>query len=401
MKKIFLVIMIIVFAMSGCAVSTDSAGLTPAPTVAPTATPTAAPTVEPTAEPTPTPRDPNAIDHIILSVVYVTKEWMPFTDICGWTQAVPVRESQGVKFYEAAIWEDTMSIHLYAFSNDYNPWYGLSPDDNTSDDEKVAYRESFLVKAFSGMPSKHAKRSPFVLNAFSEFAKILAERHPDATHNLIYSGHGAPGGELFEMHLLPKDANAFLGNWHAALGRKLGFIDMGTVCSKGSFQDLEAFYEHTDYYIASDVLTCPVFDEGADITRSDPLYQYPGILSSHDTMEKAMIARVNLSRLRYEDGIQDATERKVIQSQYLYSCSAFGKHKDAIASFIQSLKYDPYKVGSVDVRAALEKNGAGSELLAAFDSIIIHSADTKDFFTWSQSHNGMSWLTFEPDYWAQ
>jgi hypothetical protein len=401
MKKIFLVIMIIVFAMSGCAVSTDSAGLTPAPTVVPTATPTAAPTVEPTAELTPTPRDPNVIDHIILSVVYVTKEWSPFTDISGWTQAVPVRESQGVKFYEAAIWEDTMSIHLYAFPNDFEPWYGSIPGENVSDEEKVAYRESFLVKAFSGMPSDHAKRGPFVLGAFSEFAKILVERHPDATHNLIYSGHGMPGGELFEAHLMPQDANAFLGNWHAALGRKLGFVDMGTVCTKGSFQDLEAFYEHTDYYIASDVLVCSIFDEGADMTKSDPLYQYPYILSSNDTIEKALIERINLNRLRYEDSINDLTERQLIQSQYLYSCSAFGEHRDAIASFIQSLNYDPYKIASVDLRSALEENGAGSELLAAFDSIIIQSVDTKDFITLLQSHNGMLWVTSELDYFAQ
>jgi hypothetical protein len=397
-RKVCVVIMIILLALSGCAVSVDSTDLTPIPTAAAAAANTPAP--EPIPEATLSPKDPSAIDHIIMSVVYVTKEWNLFLEVAGWPHAVQNKESQGVKFYEAAIWEDTMAIHLYAFPGDYDFMYG--EHEGLSTEEKVAYRESFAIKTISDMPQEHEERGPFVLNAFTEFAKILVERHPDATHNLVYSGHGGPGGELFENHLDPTEAAEFLGSWHDMLGHKLGFVDMGTVCMKGSFQDLEAFHEHTDYYIASDLnVGCTQFDDSFSIeiyNKSDTLYQYPRILSSFDNMEEALIERVNLHRLRYEDSINYATENEVMQSQYLYSCSAFGQHKDVIAAFMQSQNYDPHQVALVDIKTALEENGSGAELLAAFDSIIIHGVDTKDFFTWPQEFNGMTWMTYEYDY---
>ncbi len=318
-------------------------------------------------------------------------------EVAGWPHAVQNKESQGVKFYEAAIWEDTMAIHLYEFPADYDFHYGELEGLPTQ--EKVAYRESFAIKTITGMPQEHAKRGPFVLSAFTELAKTLVERHPKATHNLVYSGHGGPGGELFENHLNHTEATEFLRRWHDMLGRRLGFVDMGTVCMKGSFQDLEAFYEHADYYIASDLnVGCTQFDDSFSeeiYNRSETLCQYPRILSSFDNMEEALIERMNLHRLRYEDSVKYATENKVMQSQYLYSFSAFGKHKDAISDFMQSQDYDPHQVAMVDIKTALQENGAGAELLAAFDSIMIHGVDTKDFFTWPEEYNGMSWLTYE------
>jgi hypothetical protein len=338
----------------------------------------------------------SAIDHVILSVVYVTTDWSPFTDISGWPGNVPIKESQGVKFYEATIWDDTLSIHLYALPNDYNQLYG--DHENLSTAEKVAYRESYLVKKFSGMPTKNSERGPFVLNAFTEFARILVEKHPDASHNLIFNGHGGAGGELFTLHLNHSEANRFLGNWHSMLGRKLGFIDMGGPCNKGSFYDLLAFYEHADYYIASDLDVCGYLpddpdDPAAEYNRTHKEYNYPRILSSHKNLRDALIERVNLRRRKYELARNNITGERAMQSMYLYSCSAFGRHKDAISSFMKSqdMEGEGY---FVDIRSTMIKKGAAPELLKAFDSIIIHGVDTKDFFRWPEEKNGMIWLPY-------
>jgi hypothetical protein len=340
--------------------------------------------------------------------VLVTPDWIPFNDITGWTAAVEIKEAQGVKFYEATIWEETSSIHLYALPNDYDQFYGLH--EHLSTEKKVAYRESFCIKKFSGMPAKLSERGPFVLNAFTEFARILVDRHPTASHNLMFTGHGGliPGGELFCLHLNHSEANTLVGRWHSMLGRKLGFVDMGGPCSKGSFHDLEAYYEHADYYIASDLSTgCTTWDVWTMelYNRSDVFYNYPRLLSSHNTMKDALIARVNLTRLRYEDTKPHATRDQIMQSCYLYSSSAFGKHKNDIAAFLKAQDFSDYPArftveteeGTlcvfVDVLGAMKSYGASQGLLDAYKSIIIHGVDTRDFFTWQGEWNGMLWIT--------
>ena len=179
------------------------------------------------------------------------------------------------------------------------------------------------------------------------------------------------------------------------LGRKLGFIDMGTLCSKGSFQDLENFYEHTDYYIASDLNVCGAVpdDETKDFYTTDWLYHYPRLLSSYANMEDALIARIDMRRLQLEDGRIARTANKDMQSMYLYSCSEFGLYKDAIASFMKAQDSEGWGT-VVDIKKIMEDNGAGPELLGALEKITIHGVDTRDFFTWPEDWNGMSWCTF-------
>ena len=43
--------------------------------------------------------------HVMLRVVQVTEDWVPFSDAGGWTRAVLQKESDVLRFYEAAIWE--------------------------------------------------------------------------------------------------------------------------------------------------------------------------------------------------------------------------------------------------------------------------------------------------------
>lgn len=334
--------------------------------------------------------DPDAINHIILNVCYVTKEWIEFDSELGggWTCAIVNKELHGVKFYEAAIWEDTMSIHLYAFPQDYVETQG-----------PVAYRESFVIAKFDNMPDKRSGRGEFVLDVFSEFAQILVERHPDATHNLIYTGHGGPG-EFFDVHLRPAEMTTLLSNWHSALGRKLGFVDMGGPCNKGSFHDLEAIHEHAEYYIASDLsVGCFTYDDwdSVDYDSLEALYQYPRILSSHEKLENALIERVNVYRDRYNAGKNNITNNQVMQSHYLYSCSEFAKHKTAITEFMESLSFNPY-VGRADIRHEIARAGR-KDLLEAFESIIVYGVDTRQYFTWPEENNGLFWSIYRDGPW--
>jgi hypothetical protein len=64
--------------------------------------------------------------HVMLRVVRVIPDWHGY-DISGggWPSAVSVKESDVLKYFEAAIWEETQSIHLYEFDNEFDPHYGL------------------------------------------------------------------------------------------------------------------------------------------------------------------------------------------------------------------------------------------------------------------------------------
>ena len=118
----------------------------PASTTAPPATPTAATNIAPTPKPFP------ERTHVMLRVVLVTEDWVPFSDAGGWTGAVLQKESDVLRFYEAAIWEETDSVHLYAFPNDYDSGFGF--DENLPDADVIAYREQYAISVHSNMPKR-------------------------------------------------------------------------------------------------------------------------------------------------------------------------------------------------------------------------------------------------------
>ncbi len=175
-------------------------------------------------------------DHnVMLRVVRVTPDWMPFASASGWTRAVPLRESEILKFYEVAIWDETSSVHLYELPNDYEAhdeahdevWDGQSYV-RVPDEERIAYREQFLISKYTDMPQASTdERSAFLKSAFMDIASYLVSRHPNSDHHLEYYGHGGPGGALFEVQLKYDHAHEFLNFWSQSLGKPLGVIDMG------------------------------------------------------------------------------------------------------------------------------------------------------------------------------
>ena len=363
----------------------------PAPSPVPVSREQALPATASPAAPTPgaqaaTPSVPQP--HIMLRVVLVTADWTPFSGVGGWMSAVPRRESASLRFYEAAIWEEIDAVHLYAFSNAFDPYFGS--DGRATPAEIIAQREQYAIGKVAGLPpAQTEERSAFLRKTFEEFAAILVERHPDAQHHLMYSGHGGPGGDLFAGQLANADADAFLGTWTRLLGRKLGVIDMGGPCNKGSYADLANFCQHARYYVASDLPNGGfTMDEWtfARYSETDAETQYHRILAENETLEDALAARVGLRRTLYEYSRNNQTMHRVEQASYVYSCSAFMDFERAFEAFATEtdIAYPQW-----DLYETMVVYQASPALLERFAEVIVHKADNRDFFEWDVAANGM------------
>ena len=335
--------------------------------------------------------------HVILRVVRVTPDWVPYASTDGWTQAVEIRQSEHVKYFEVAIWEETSSVHLYEFGNDYDASYGSVYDAvadkwiERSDEDMIAYRERFAKRVHGDMPPAYTpERSEFLRRAFRDVASYLVERFPDSEHHLMYSGHGGPGGRLFELQLSYRDANALLGYWRAALSRPLGVIDMGGPCNKGGFSDLENFCRHARYFVASDLPNGGYDFDDWTIEKYDetnPETQYHRLFGESASLEGALRARIDLKRKAYEYSRNDMVAGKVEQANYLYSCSGFENFRGDFRSFLAGTGAQ-YDTGDDLYRFMLD-HGADAALVERFDHVILHRADNKDFFEWELVANGM------------
>ena len=326
--------------------------------------------------------------HIMLRVVLVTEDWTPFAGRGGWMSAVLQRESASLRFYEAAIWEEIDAVHLYAFTNDFDPYFGSG--DSATPEEIIANREKYAIKRIAGLPERDTEeRSAFLREVFEEFASILVRRHPDAQHHLMFSGHGGPSGDLFSSQLANADADSFLGTWTRLLGKKLGVIDMGGPCNKGSYVDLDNFCKHARYYVASDLPNGGFVMDEWDVDKyneTDAETQYHHILAESATLEDALKARIGLRRTLYEYSRNNQTENKVQQSNYVYSCPAFADFRQAFETFVKEtdVAYPQW-----DLYDTLVTYDAPPALLEKFDKVIVHSVDNRDFFEWTFRANGI------------
>lgn len=335
----------------------------------------------------------NEVENIMVRVVSVTPDWMTYSSGAdAFFSAAPLKESESLKFYDIAIWEDNNSIQLYMVTNDY---YENRPSHNADAEEQVNYRESFAIARVDGFPAKTGslenirERSEFLKNVMKNFASILVNLHPDASHHLTYSGHGIYGGSLFALTLMPKHVIDFLSHWTNSLGRKLGVIDFGGPCDKGSFSDLETFSSYADYYIASDLpnggytfnnFTIEKYDE----TNTD--LQYHRLFKEHINLVDALKERIDLTRIRYEYSNIDMIQNKVEQGNYLYSCEAFLTFSTAFKAHM--LENNIYFYNKIDIYDFLLTQNNDS-LLELYNKVIIHQADNRDFFDWEISANGM------------
>ena len=205
----------------------------------------------------------------------------------------------------------------------------------------------------------------------------------------MFSGHGGPGGNLFEGHLVYMDAGAFLESWTTSLGRPLGAIDMGGPCAKGGFDDLENFCRYSRYYVASDLNNGGyTMDEWTHekYLETDPETQFHRLFSSNDDLEKALIGRIDLRRKGYEYSRENMVSDRVEQANYLYSCAEFSTFNLAFEAFLDDLGA---RKPSWDLYEFLADNAAEPDLIDALDRVFVHRADNRDFFDWDIVANGM------------
>ena len=325
--------------------------------------------------------------NVIVRVVRVTPDWHGYNIAGGgWPSAVPVKESDILKYFEVAIWEETMSIHFYEFDNDFDPHgSGRTPEQLT------AARESYAIMRVDGMPDPWTEaRSEFIKQAFVDFTSLLAERYPDSDHHLMYNGHGGPGGRLFAAQLTYGDADDLLAHWTRALGRPLGVIDMGGPCNKGSFSDLENFCPHARYYVASDLPNGGYTMDDWTIEKhreTDPESQYHRLFAETSSLQGALVGRIDIRRRDYEYSRINMKESRTQQANYLYSCRKFADFVPAFRTFLSGQDSD-YHI-SDDLYNYMVAHGAGDDLLGRFDDIFVHRANNRDFFEWEPGANGM------------
>ena len=136
----------------------------------------------------------------------------------------------------------------------------------------------------------------------------------------MYSGHGGPGGALFEGQLKNAGADAFLGTWAELLGRPQGVVDMGGPCNKGGYTDSATFCKHARYYVASDLANGGYSRDDWSVERyfeTDAETQYHRLLAEHDTLEDALVERVDLRRLNYEYSRPSQMRDEAVQASLL------------------------------------------------------------------------------------
>ncbi len=358
------------------------------------------PPVNPPVTPPVTPPEPeetsvkNYDKNIVLRGVRVTTEWMPYSSTDGWTRAVPkgYKESESLKYYEFAIWEETKSIHLYAFDNDFDAGYGRTH----TPEQSIAYREGYSVMKFDGLPpeSDWKARSTFLRNSLTEFANYIVALHPSAGHHLMYSGHGAPGGGLIELQIQPDDAGAFLESWSNMLGRNLGVVDMGGPCNKAGYEDVRSFCRYADYYVASD-LPNGGYSFDPDVSFNDiwqdvsQEIQYHNHFKNSETLRDVLKGSLDTRYKAYEYAKKNMAENKVEQASYLFDCKAVPSFTTAFEKFVEG-KTD-YTI-STDMLSYLKSHNAPQEVIDAYHNVIDYKIDNRSFFPWEVEANGMLML---------
>lgn len=342
--------------------------------------------------------------NVMLRVVRVTPDWMPFSDTGGWTQAAPTKESAHLRYFEAAIWDETGEIVLYEFPNDYDTAYINRAELNGVPEARreamgAAYREQFRLAEFP-VPDPEEDRSPALLDAFKAIAEILVARFPDSAHHLNYNGHGAPGGLLFEYQMSVAHANELFEHWTALLGSPLGVIDMGGPCNKGSLEDLRSFCPHAAFYIASDL---PNGGWGSshggatveEFQKTDWDEQYPRLFGEHADLQTVLAERVHLRRIHYELERESMIHTKTEQANYLYSCAAALDFIERFDRFQANLPQEHDRV--YDLYLHLERNDAPESLIQGFRDVIAYGVDNRDFFEWEVDANGIACVACSRD----
>ena len=304
--------------------------------------------------------------NVMVRVVVVTPDWHGYHTVGGWPTAVSVKESDVLKFFEVAIWEETKSIHFYEFNNDFDS-YGYAPQQVTS------IRETYAIMRFDGLPEPWTKaRSQFIRQAFADFTAHLADRYPDSGT----MGPEAPVVNSSRRNFRIDDADGLLSELDPSPRPALGVIDMGGTSKKGSFSDLENFCQYARYYIARICLRAATRMDDWTIEKyheTDPESQYHALLAAPKPTGGARRSHRPRKTTAYEYSRENMIESRNRQANYLYSCQEFADFRSAFRRFLSS------QDGQYDVHDGMVSHGADGDLKRLFDKVFVHHADNRRF----------------------
>ena len=354
-------------------------------------------------------------DHyVILRVVKVNEAWMSYDSVNGgWPAAVRTKETEFLKFYEVAIWEEVNSVHLYAFDDTFNSMYQQYYDSDANEwktrppEERIAHREQFLVKKFTEIPQEDlpSQASAYLADAFVEFFAIINERHPNSGIGVMYSGHGSGSGGLFANAIWPNDAREILDSVTRSWGRKLDWLDLGGPCNEGQFEALINFAPFFRYIVASDLPNGGYSHdewswEAHKETKSD--FIYPEVINDNIELLDVLTLRLNRVRIGYEYSLNNMIQNEVEQANYLYDSDTFLK----FACLFESAIREDQTQGSAarvtlgnynDVQTLLLSLG-NDALIELYDEVFLHKINNRDFFQWNESEhvavNGMGYSNY-------
>ena len=131
--------------------------------------------------------------------------------------------------------------------------------------------------------------------------------------------------------------------------------------------------------------------------ETKPETQYHNLFAANQNLEDVLIGRIDLKRKAYEYSRNNMVANQVAQVNYLYSCDAFRRFGPDFIAFFDDIGVD-YPVGA-DLYQYMIDNEAPQTVIDQFNDVIVHKADNKDFFQWSEPRNGI--LMPNPEYLRQ
>lgn len=120
----------------------------------------------------------------------MTPDWMAFSGY-AWASVAMPKEGEFHKYLEATIWEETSSLHFYAFpdgigSGNLENELRRTLNRDLTDQEIINLREQFLISKYADLPEAGTEeRSAFLKFAFMDIASRMVNLYPESHHHPI------------------------------------------------------------------------------------------------------------------------------------------------------------------------------------------------------------------------
>ncbi len=118
--------------------------------------------------------------------------------------------------------------------------------------------------------------------------------------------------------------------------------------------------------------------------------QYHNVFAANQTLEEALRERLDLNRKSYEYSKNNMIQNSTQQATYLFSCKTFLEFYPQFLVFLRETQNRQNYDSHGDLFRFMMDNHAPQSLINLYHGTIVYSVDNKDFFEWTNEHNGMS-----------